>query len=62
MSERRYLDVKYKDRDLAIRLGARFCNQRRLFWVADGTPLAEVFKWADDTAPKAEQAPPESLE
>ena len=62
MSARRYLDVKYRDRDLAARLGAQFCKQRRLFWVPEGTPLAVIFGWADVDTPKAEQAPPESLE
>lgn len=62
MSERRYLDVKYKDRDLAKRLGVRFCNKRRLFWAPEGTPVTAIFRWAEAPTSKAEQAPPESLE
>lgn len=49
---KRYLEVAYKDRDLAKRLGARWDPSVKRWYCPVGSDLAKVFAWR---APHVEQ-------
>ena len=40
-----YLNVAYKDRDLAKRLGAKWDPAVRRWYCPSGSPLAKIFSW-----------------
>jgi len=40
-----YLNVAYKDRDLAKRLGAKWDPSVRRWYCLAGSPLAKIFSW-----------------
>ena len=42
---RKYLDVAYKDRDLAKRLGARWDPSVKRWYCPAGSDLARIFGW-----------------
>jgi hypothetical protein len=42
---KRYLNVSYKDRDLAKRLGARWDPSVKRWYCPAGSPLATIFEW-----------------
>lgn len=42
---KKYLDVKYTDRELAKRLGARWDPSVQRWYCPAGSPLATIFKW-----------------
>ncbi len=42
---KQYLNVDYKDKDLAKRLGARWDASVRKWYVAPGSDLARVLNW-----------------
>ena len=45
MAVKHYLNVDYKDRDLAKRLGAKWDASVRRWYCPSGSPLAEIFNW-----------------
>lgn len=42
---KKYLDVAYKDRDLAKRLGARWDPNVKRWYCPNGSELARIFAW-----------------
>lgn len=42
---KKYLDVAYKDRDLAKRLGARWDPSVKRWYCVAGSDLARIFTW-----------------
>ncbi len=42
---KRYLNVSYKDRDLAKKLGARWDPSVKRWYCPAGSPLATIFAW-----------------
>jgi len=42
---KKYLNVKYTDRELAKRLGARWDPSVQRWYCPAGSPLATIFKW-----------------
>lgn len=42
---KKFLDVKYTDRELAKRLGARWDPSVQRWYCPAGSPLATIFKW-----------------
>ena len=40
-----FLNVAYKDRDLAKRLGAKWDPSVRRWYCPDGSPLSKIFSW-----------------
>jgi len=55
-SAKKYLNVKYADRELAKRLGARWDPSVQRWYCPVGAPLATIFKWrgeATDPGPSA---------
>ena len=40
-----YLNVAYKDRDLAKRLGAKWDPSVRRWYCTAGSPLSKIFSW-----------------
>jgi len=40
-----YLNVAYKDRDLAKRLGAKWDPSVRRWYCPSGSPLSKIFSW-----------------
>lgn len=47
---KKYLNVKYADRELAKRLGARWDPSVQRWYCPVGAPLATIFKWRGETA------------
>lgn len=47
---KKYLDVKYTDRELAKRLGARWDPSVQRWYCPAGSPLATIFKWRSEAA------------
>ena len=45
MATKHYLNVAYKDRDLAKRLGAKWDASVRRWYCPAGSPLAKIFTW-----------------
>lgn len=45
---KKYLDVKYADRELAKRLGARWDPSVQRWYCPVGAPLATILKWRRD--------------
>jgi len=45
MAAKHYLNVAYKDRDLAKRLGAKWDPSVRRWYCPAGSPLAKIFTW-----------------
>ena len=45
MAAKHYLNVAYKDRDLAKRLGAKWDPSVRRWYCPAGSPLAKIFSW-----------------
>ena len=45
MAVKHYLNVDYKDRDLAKRLGAKWDPSVRRWYCPSGSPLAKIFTW-----------------
>ena len=45
MAVKHYLNVTYKDRDLAKRLGAKWDPSVRRWYCPSGSPLAKIFSW-----------------
>jgi len=45
---KKYLDVKYTDRELAKRLGARWDPSVQRWYCPTGSPLATIFKWRSE--------------
>ena len=54
-----YIDVAYKDRDLAKRLGARWDASAKRWYCPSGSTLALIYKWRRAPTP-AELAPAEA--
>ena len=50
VSAKKYLNVKYADRELAKRLGARWDPSVQRWYCPVGAPLATIFKWRHETA------------
>ena len=48
-SAKKYLNVKYADRELAKRLGARWDPSVQCWYCPVGVPLATIFKWRHET-------------
>lgn len=49
-----YLNVAYKDRDLAKRLGAKWDKSVQRWYCPAGSALAKIFKWrSSSSAPAA---------
>lgn len=46
---KKYLNVKYADRELAKRLGARWDPSVQRWYCPLGAPLAKIFKWRAET-------------
>jgi len=44
-STKHYLNVAYKDRDLAKRLGAKWDPSVRRWYCPSGSPLSKIFSW-----------------
>ncbi len=42
---KKYINVVYKDRDLAKKLGARWDASVKQWYVPSGSPLAKIFSW-----------------
>ncbi len=42
---KRYINVAYKDRDMAKRLGARWDASVKRWYCPPGSPLAKVYSW-----------------
>jgi len=42
---KKYLNVKYTDREMAKRLGARWDPSVQRWYCPAGSPLATIFKW-----------------
>ena len=53
---KKYLDVKYADRELAKRLGARWDPSVQRWYCPVGAPLATIFKWRGDAAHRPKSA------
>jgi len=53
--QKKYLNVRYADRELAKRLGARWDPSVQKWYCLPGGPLATIFKWRAEMAvpPKA---------
>jgi len=47
---KKYLDVKYTDREMAKRLGARWDPSVQRWYCPAGSPLATIFKWRAEAA------------
>jgi len=45
MAVKHYLNVAYKDRDMAKRLGAKWDPSVRRWYCPAGSPLAKIFTW-----------------
>jgi len=45
---KKYLNVKYADRELAKRLGARWDPSVQRWYCPVGAPLATIFKWRSE--------------
>ena len=52
---KKYLDVRYEDRELAKRLGAKWDPAIRRWYCPSGSPLAKIFQWRAQT-PQTVQA------
>ncbi len=47
---KKYLDVKYTERELAKRLGARWDPTVQRWYCPTGSPLSTIFKWRAEAA------------
>ena len=47
---KKFLNVKYADRELAKRLGARWDPSVQRWYCPVGSPLATIFKWRGEAA------------
>jgi len=47
---KKYLSVKYEERELAKRLGARWDPSVQKWYCPAGSPLATIFKWRGESA------------
>jgi len=47
---KKFLNVKYTDRELAKRLGARWDPSVQRWYCPAGSPLATIFKWRAEAA------------
>ena len=58
---RRYINVAYKDREMAKRLGARWDASVKRWYAPPGSALAKVYAWRaeslDDLNPSTEEEP-----
>ncbi len=63
---KKFLNVKYADRELAKRLGARWDPSVQRWYCPVGSPLATIFKWrgeaADVKSPQQHPAQNENFE
>ncbi len=63
---KKYLNVKYSDRELAKRLGARWDPSVQRWYCPVGAPLATIFNWraeaADVKTPPCRSAQNENFE
>ena len=50
---KKYLNVKYNDRELAKRLGARWDASVQRWYCPAGAPLETIFRWRSEAAAKA---------
>jgi len=57
MAAKKYLNVKYRDRELAKRLGARWDPSVQRWYCPVGAPLATIFKWRGETAETSSPRP-----
>ena len=53
---KKYLDVKYTDRELAKRLGARWDPSVQRWYCPVGAPLATIIEWLGETSEPAHSA------
>jgi len=51
---KKYLDVAYKDRDLAKRLGARWDPNVKRWYCPAGSDLARIFAWRQTATVKTD--------
>ncbi len=51
---KKYLDVAYKDRDLAKRLGARWDANVKRWYCPAGSDLARIFAWRQAAVTKVD--------
>jgi len=56
-SAKKYLNVKYADRELAKRLGARWDPSVQRWYCPVGAPLATIFKWRGQSTETAARYP-----
>ena len=55
---KKYLDVKYADREMAKRLGARWDPSVQRWYCPAGSPLATILKWRAEKPAKTLQLMP----
>ena len=60
METRRYVNVAYKDREIARRLGGRWDPQVKRWYAPVGSDLAKVLSWRKPAAPAASPCNPMS--
>lgn len=58
---KKYLNVAYKDRDLAKRLGARWDPAVERWYCPAGSPLSKIFRWRAEAAVKPSENAPANL-
>ena len=51
---KKYLDVAYKDRDLAKRLGARWDPNVKRWYCPKGSDLERIFAWRKQATPTSD--------
>ena len=56
VAAKKYLNVKYADRELAKRLGARWDPSVQRWYCPVGAPLATIFKWRHEMDPSPKPA------
>lgn len=54
---KRFIDVKYQDKDLAKRLGARWDASTQRWYCPAGSQLEKIFKWRAEAKMPANDMP-----
>ena len=57
---KRYIEVKYQDKDLAKRLGARWDASTQRWYCPSGSQLDKIFKWRAEAKMPAHNMPAQS--
>ena len=58
---KRYINVAYKDREMAKRLGARWDASVKRWYCPPGSALAKIYSWRKGPGPTPESAVPSSV-